>query len=122
MLRIIAFCLIFSLSSCSGKVSNIFGHTLSLYAIDAPHSAQVKSEVTVTARAVTTGDIADTDLEWIWDQKYGSSISERSQQQIGHSSVFRFRAPASSGDIVLRVSVKGKGTSDSEEVTIQIYD
>lgn len=123
MLRALCFLFLFSLAACGGSaVDDLLGRTLSIYSVDAPSSKQVKSEVSVTAKAVSSGDIADNDLEWIWDQKNGSDVSERSQEQVGHSSTFRFRAPASSGDIRFRVTVKGRGESDSEEFTIRIYD
>lgn len=115
--------LIASLTACGGSVIDVLiGKSLMIYSIDAPSQAQVQSIVNVTAKAVSSGDIADNDLEWIWDQKSGSGITEVTQDQVGHSSTLHFRAPSSSGNIRLRVTVKGKGLSDSQEFVIYVYD
>lgn len=115
--------LIAGLTGCgSGVIDVLIGKSLMIYSVDAPSQAQVQSIVNVTAKAVTSGDIADGDLEWIWDQKSGSNITEATQEQVGHSSTLRFRTPSSSGYIWLRVTVKGKGLSDSQDVSIYVYD
>ncbi|WP_018610263.1 TRIC cation channel family protein [Uliginosibacterium gangwonense] len=115
--------LVACLTACGGGVIDILiGKTLMIYSINAPSQAQVQSIVNVTAKAISSGDIADNDLEWTWDQKSGSGITEATQDQVGHSSTLHFRAPSSSGNIRLRVTVKGKGLSDSQEFTIYVYD
>lgn len=124
MLRKFALLLaLLSLTGCgNGVIDILIGKSLMIYSIDAPSQAQVQSIVNITAKAVSSGDIGDNDLEWTWSQKSGSGISETSQDQVGHSSNYHFRAPNSSGYITLRVTVKGKGLSDSQDISIYIYN
>ena len=113
------------LAACGGGGGDIgdwLFNSLSLYSVDAPSSTQVKSSVTVTARAVTTGDIDDSDLEWVWDQTDGSEVTNKTQEQVGKTSVLRFTAPTSSGTFRFKVTVKGKGLSDSSNFSISVYD
>ena len=124
MIKNIVFFLAFllGLSACGTGVDDILGKTLTIYSVDSPATKEHNSEVSVTAKAVSTGGIGDSDLEWSWEQKDGHGIRNTSQEQVGHSSTFRFTTPDEHGDIRIRVTVKGRGESDSSEFTIHVYE
>ncbi|MDP5240365.1 hypothetical protein Q9Q94_12550 [Uliginosibacterium sp. 31-16] len=108
------------LAACGGGgVENIL-NSLWIYSVDAPSHANNDADVTVTARASSTGNISDDDMDWSWHQNSGKEVSNLSIEKVGNSSVLRFKAPSENTTVSFTVKVEAKGLSDSENLSITV--
>ncbi|GAB2894893.1 hypothetical protein GCM10027046_25130 [Uliginosibacterium flavum] len=109
------------LAACGGGggLNDLFS-SLWIYSVESPSRVDTDADVSVIARAGSTGDISSDDMEWTWDQTGGDAIRNQTVERGSNSSILRFKAPSSSGTLTLKVTLRAKGLADSESLNITV--
>lgn len=107
------------LAACGGGLNDLFS-SLWIYSVDAPSRVDRDANVSIIARAGSTGDISSDDMEWTWEQTGGDAIRNQTVERGSNSSILRFKAPSSSGTLDLKVTLRAKGLGDSESMNITV--
>ncbi|MBS1211173.1 MAG: hypothetical protein H6R19_3571 [Proteobacteria bacterium] len=113
------------LAGCGGGADNPFSILYTWIGINDlsyPKDESTNSEITIEARASSTGEISGGDIDWDLNRTSGHDISNlrKTLSDNNHKVTYRFTAPSDSGTIYFDIKVKAHGYSDTRSFSIDI--
>lgn len=113
------------LAGCGGGADNPFSILYTWIGINDlsyPKDESTNSEITIEARASSTGEISGGDIDWDLNRTSGHDISNLRKElsDSNHKVTYRFTAPSDSGTIYFDIKVKAHGYSDTRSFSIDI--